>query len=150
MAITEGQPNLPGLMQFGCDTTGAASPGLPPSSVIKNGQPVFLTTRVQIDGNPLVSPILAAALNGAGVEVKYHIQNLHTGAMQHVNGGAAGPIGNAPGSFVDVVSPPILLGLTPAGATETPYRVLTTVQAGGALAGTVAGFDDGLILMVTV
>lgn len=148
-ALGTGQPHMPGFLDFEVSDVTASSPGLPPTTIFQGGVPITLSVTVQNNGNPLLTPLMAAAINGAGLVVHHHLQNLHTGAITTVVGGTippAGPLGAAPGSTVAITSPPFAL---PPTLAHTPYRVMTVIQANAPIAGTVAGFHDGLVLMVT-
>ena len=145
-----GQPDLPGVLEFKLPSVTATAAGLPPSTIVTAGTPITLITTVEIGGSPFLTPILAAAINGTGISVTHHLQNLETGAMLAVAGGSLPPsgIGTAPGSNVAITSPPVVLTI-PAGFAAGTYRALTHIHANVPLQGTIAAFHDGLVLMVT-
>jgi hypothetical protein len=153
-----GQPNFGGATPISFDVTTqfmhAVTPGglpdttAPATNVINPGEMVHVHTTVVLAGNAALRAILAAALSNPaiGLKVKHHLENLHTGARLEQDGGtsfAISPTG------ATIISPAFTVPVTgvPGSANETPYKIVTTVQAGGPLSGIVAGFIDGPILM---
>jgi len=148
-----GQPNItppsPFPLTFNISEVTATAPGLPPTTIFAAGVNATLSTTLEINGTALLTPILAAAINGAGLSIFHHLENLETGAMSTIAGGTLAPaaFGAAPGTTVTVTSPPFTLAI-PAGFDAGTYRVLTHVHTGGLIAGAVTAFHDALVLMV--
>ncbi len=145
-----GQPDLLPNIKFDVTSQVVSATGLPTSNIVNPGNTIQIKTDVQISGVFPFPNMLAAGLITSGLKVTHHIENLHSGARIEQPGGTTFAVTPAGAS---VMSPPFALAVTPppAGATETPYKVVTVVEAGpGLLQGIVAGFIDGPILMAVL
>jgi hypothetical protein len=140
--VGTGEPDVLPFLRFRVDGVQAFEPGFSPSNIIQAGTNFTLRTELGFDGG------WVGLLTGDPFSIFHHITNLETNTNQTVPGGNFVVPAPGPASHIAVDSAPINLPI-PAGFTAGTYRVLTHVHAdNAAIVPLVAGFHDGLILMI--
>ncbi len=149
-----GQPDAAPFMKFNFNDVQAIEVGttLAPTTVITNGTDFQLRVRLGFEG------LLAPLLVGQNFQVAVHAQNLETGDIKTLNVGVFPVPGGASLADFEVASPNFTTGtagsgadlVIPAGFAAGTYRMLTHVHfENPVIRPIVAGFHDGLIIMVS-